>query len=257
MKPDYYIASCSFGKDSLATILLALEHGEPIDEVMFVEVMFDHKRGVSGEVPEHIEWVKAHAIPYLQNHGLKVTVLHSKKDYVGIFNIVRGDKSKERNIGKVNGFLIGGYCQGNSILKMAPIRHHLSVLRKTYNVIQYIGIAADEYSRLKRLAHGEISLLAKYAVKEEEARRMCEKAGLLSPAYAISTRQGCWFCPNARLCTMRRFKKKHPELWAELEKLDNVDNRVSANFKYNKTLTQVNKILDGMDMQLELFPELT
>ena len=27
-----YIASCSFGKDSLATIILAHMHGEPLDE---------------------------------------------------------------------------------------------------------------------------------------------------------------------------------------------------------------------------------
>ena len=56
MKP-MYIASCSFGKDSIATILLALEHNEPLDRVVFAEVMFDHQRGISGEIPEHIEWI--------------------------------------------------------------------------------------------------------------------------------------------------------------------------------------------------------
>ena len=48
-KPKMYIASCSFGKDSIATILLALEHNEPLDRVVFVEVMFDHSRNISGE----------------------------------------------------------------------------------------------------------------------------------------------------------------------------------------------------------------
>ena len=37
-----FIASCSFGKDSLATILLAKEHGEPLDEAVYCEVMFDN-----------------------------------------------------------------------------------------------------------------------------------------------------------------------------------------------------------------------
>ena len=45
-KPKLYIASCSFGKDSIATILLALEHNEPLDRVVFAEVMFDHERGI-------------------------------------------------------------------------------------------------------------------------------------------------------------------------------------------------------------------
>ena len=46
-----YIASCSGGKDSVATILLAAEKNEPLDEVIYSEVMFDQK--ISGEVPEH------------------------------------------------------------------------------------------------------------------------------------------------------------------------------------------------------------
>lgn len=50
-KPTY-IASCSFGKDSIATILLALENNEPLDRVVFAEVMFDHSRNISGESPE-------------------------------------------------------------------------------------------------------------------------------------------------------------------------------------------------------------
>ena len=36
-----YIASCSGGKDSVATILLAAEKNEPLDEVIYSEVMFD------------------------------------------------------------------------------------------------------------------------------------------------------------------------------------------------------------------------
>lgn len=42
-----YIASCSFGKDSMATILLAREHNEPLDEIVYCEVMFDEN--ISGE----------------------------------------------------------------------------------------------------------------------------------------------------------------------------------------------------------------
>ena len=41
MSPKH-VASCSFGKDSIATILLALEHGEPLDEAVYCEVMFDN-----------------------------------------------------------------------------------------------------------------------------------------------------------------------------------------------------------------------
>ena len=92
-----YIASCSFGKDSLATILLALEHKEPLDRVVFAEVMFDHERGISGEIPEHIEWVYSTAIPKLEQMGVKVDVVKSKKDYIHFFrSAVGGGGIKER-----------------------------------------------------------------------------------------------------------------------------------------------------------------
>ena len=42
-KNTLHIASCSFGKDSLATILLALEHGEPLDEAVYCEAS-SHER---------------------------------------------------------------------------------------------------------------------------------------------------------------------------------------------------------------------
>ena len=91
MKPKKYIASCSFGKDSLATILLALENGEPLDGVVFSEVMFDHGKGISGEIPEHIEWIYSTAIPRLESMGVSVDVVRAKKDYKSFFvNAVGG-----------------------------------------------------------------------------------------------------------------------------------------------------------------------
>ena len=87
-----HIASVSFGKDSLATVLLAKEHGEPLDEVVYCEVMFD--RGISGEVPEHRDFIYGTAIPALERMGVNVVVLRSEKTYVGLFTgrVTRGPK---------------------------------------------------------------------------------------------------------------------------------------------------------------------
>lgn len=94
-KPKMYIASCSFGKDSIASILLALEHNEPLDRVVFSEVMFDHERNISGELPEHIEWVYNVAIPKLEQMGVKVDVVRAERDYKYFFaNAVGGGNGK-------------------------------------------------------------------------------------------------------------------------------------------------------------------
>ena len=50
-----FVASCSGGKDSVATLILAAENNEPLDEAIFSEVMFD--KNTSGEVPEHRDFV--------------------------------------------------------------------------------------------------------------------------------------------------------------------------------------------------------
>ncbi len=39
-----YIASCSFGKDSLAMLMTIVEKGLPLDEVIFVEVRYSETK---------------------------------------------------------------------------------------------------------------------------------------------------------------------------------------------------------------------
>ena len=86
-----YIASCSGGKDSVATILLAAEKNEPLDEVIYSEVMFDQE--ISGEVPEHRDFIHQKLKPFVENElGCKFTVLRSDKTYDDVFHhiITRG-----------------------------------------------------------------------------------------------------------------------------------------------------------------------
>ena len=248
MKPPIYIASCSFGKDSIATILLALENGEPLDRVVFAEVMFDHSRGISGEIPEHIEWVYSTAIPKLEAMGVKMDVVRAERDYVYFFANAVG---RGRYQGKIYGFPIAGMCLLNRDCKVRVIQRYL---KQFENVIQYIGIAKDEPNRLGRLdGVKKISLLDKYNYTEAMARQKAEEYGLLSPIYTTGSRNGCWFCPNASIKQFGRFRKAHPDLWAELVKLSHTPNLCSYGFKYGKTVQEVEKLIDWNDRQLKLF----
>lgn len=255
MAEKLHIASCSFGKDSIVTILLALEHNEPLDRVVFAEVMFDHQRGISAEIPEHIEWIYSTAIPKLESMGVKVDVVKSERDYLYFFaNAVRGGARQ----GKIYGFPIGGKCFINRDCKVAPIRRYLAELAGSNRqvrkrIVQYIGIAADEPQRQHRLSASKISLLVKYGYTEEMAREKCREYGLLSPVYEISHRGGCWFCPNCRIPTLSKFRASHPDLWEELRKLSKTPNLCSYGFKYGKTVEEIDKILDFRDRQLTLF----
>lgn len=250
-----HIASCSFGKDSIATILLALENNEPLDRVVFCEVMFDHARNISGEIPEHIEWIYSTAIPKLEAMGVKVDVVKSERDYLYFFaNAVGGGRFE----GKFYGFPIGGRCLINRDCKVAPIKRYLaekagSCRKVRKNIVQYIGIALDEPKRLQRLGGNKISLLAKYGYTEEMARAKCEQYGLLSPIYSFSSRGGCWFCPNQSIGQFCDLRRRHPELWEELRKLSTTPNLCSYGFKWGLTLPEVEVRMNFEDRQMKLF----
>ena len=82
-----YVASCSGGKDSVATLLLAAQHNEPLDEAVFSEVMFD--KDTSGEVPEHRDFIYDRLKPFCEKElGIKFTILHADKTYDDVFHHV-------------------------------------------------------------------------------------------------------------------------------------------------------------------------
>lgn len=210
VKPKMHIASCSFGKDSLCSILLALEHGEPLDRVVFSEVMFDHEKGISGEVPEHIEWVYNTAIPRLESMGVKVDIVRSKLDYISLCNKVLKSGKK---IGQKYGHQNCKPCYANSDLKIAPIRSYLSRMGKGYDVAQYVGIAIDEPIRLARLnGTNKVSLLQKYDYTEQMAMKKCKEYNLLSPLYSMGCRGGVGFVSMPTLNDTYIFARTIPNI---------------------------------------------
>lgn len=241
-----YIASCSFGKDSLATILLCLIHGEPLDEAVYCEVMFD--KDISGEIPEHRDFIYDTAIPFLQREGIKVEVLRSDKTYLDYFY---GISSRGKSKGKVHGFPICGMCSICRDCKLPPIRAYQKALSP--DTVQYIGIAKDEQERLLRLDGRRISLLDKYGVMEDEAKELCRKYGLLSPIYEFSKRNGCFFCPNAKAKELRHLYDHHRDLWERLLELHHVPNKCSEKFNRDYTFAEIDARFQQDDLQISIF----
>lgn len=234
-----YFACCSFGKDSLAQIIVAKEHGEPIDAVIYSEVMFTDK--ISGEFPEHRDFIYNVAIPKLKElYGLETIVLRADQTMWQDFHTVRVRGS---TAGLLRGFPIPGLCNINRDCKIPPIRKFMA--NQTEKVIQYVGIAADEPKRLKRLeGTNKVSLLAKYGVTEQEATDICRRAGLLSPIYSIAGRNGCFFCPNASEKELRHLYFNHPEIWELLRELQDTPNTSRRCFTRNKTVYDYEKIFE-------------
>lgn len=238
-----HIASCSFGKDSLATVLLALEHGEPLDEVLYCEVMFDEH--TSGEVPEHRDFIHERAIPALTAAGVKVTAIQSPKTFVGLFNkrIASGP-----NLGKIWAWPLCGRCYVQRDCKTRPLQAYKKGLGE---IKQYIGIANDEDTRIARLdGKNLVSLLAKYKIDEAEAREICARHGLLSPIYTFAPRNGCFFCPNAKRPELRHLYDHHPELWQRLLTLQSLPDKVTEKFDRDQRFDEIDEEFHFDDAQI-------
>lgn len=243
-----YIASCSFGKDSLATVLVVLQHGEPLDEVLYCELMFS--RAISAEIPEHQEFIYHVAIPAVERMGLRVTVLRPEKTLTDLFYTRRTVRSK--HCGKLAGFPMVGKCELNGV-KVAALNRYWK--QQGSDVVQYVGIAADETKRLARLHSSrdtKISLLEKYHIQEAQAAEICRERGLLSPIYGFTKRNGCFFCPNARDDALRHLRKYHPDLWDKLLTMSSTENLIRNNFRVEESLEHINQRFELEDAQLSL-----
>jgi 3'-phosphoadenosine 5'-phosphosulfate sulfotransferase (PAPS reductase)/FAD synthetase len=245
-----HIASCSFGKDSVATALLAIEHDEPLDELVYCEVMFDEK--ISGEIPEHIDFIYNTAIPYFERHGIKTRVIRSDKHtYVSGFTKVI---EKGKRVGQTRGFPLCNRCYIQRDCKLRPVERYKNTLPK--GTVRYIGIASDEQERLLRLGTEQVSLLDKYGYTEQDAKALCEKHGLLSPIYEFTDRGGCWFCPNAKMRELRHLYDHHPDLWKRMLELQALPNKCTELFNRTMKFSDIdyNFRMDDAQMKFD-FPE--
>ena len=242
-----HIYSWSGGKDSTASIILAHENNEPIDIILFSEVMFDEY--ISGELPEHIDFIKNKAIPIFNTWGYKVEILRHNKTYMDYFDQVR---EKGKHVGMKVGFPMADRCNARNC-KVKPIEKYLKQINEPY--AQCVSIAADEPRRIKILTDTKYSLLVKYGYTEEMARQKCIEYDLLSPYYKYSKRGGCWFCPNQSICQSRYIRNNHNDLWQRLLALENRDNKIGNifNSQSGKSIHEIDEQLKWEESQMSIF----
>lgn len=174
----------------MASVILAHENNEPLDLIIFCEVMFDEN--ISGELPEHIDFIKNQAFPMFHSWGYKTQIIHGSTNYMELFNHRIERTTKEERKGMKAGFPMPMRCCLNRSCKVRPIQKFYKE-RNMDEITQYIGIAIDEPKRLERLKDGngnKISLLAKYGYTEAMALDLCKKYNLLSPIYEFAPRGG-------------------------------------------------------------------
>ena len=203
-----FYASVSFGKDSLAMLLLLLEKKMPLDEVIFYN---------SGMEFQAIYDIRDRMKPILEQRGVRFTEV--EPDVPFLYNML------ERPVdSKKNGFHLGyGWCGG-------PCRWGTSMKTRTLDgvaldaEVHYVGIAADETERLMKLEAPKRSPLANAGMTEADCLAFCYERGFFWEEngvrlYDILDRVSCWCCKNKNRRELKNIYQFLPQYWERLKEL--------------------------------------
>lgn len=218
-KPTLNVVSFSGGKDSTAMLLRMLEEGMRVDVILFCDTglefpaLYDHIRKVETDI------------------GRPITVVRCEEDFEYLFAHKHIDrKPRSRNAARY-GLERDGYSWAGpklrwctELLKNRPREQYLQRLREDYEVLEFIGIAADETHRIHRKCNqkdGARLPLVEWGMTEADCLAYCKERGYdWGGLYEKFHRVSCWCCPLQSLADCRVLYRDFPELWARLKRWD-------------------------------------
>ena len=211
-----YIASCSFGKDSLAMVLLLLEKKYPLDEVIFFDTGMEfqaiyNNRDKLSEI--------------LLRNNIKFSVLNDKHSFE--YNAF------QREVHKKDGTIVYGYdwCGGSrrwaTAAKLSTINRHYKDNYGDEVVVEYVGVAVDESERiekyrLKRTKSVKLYPLIEWGMTERDCLNYCYKHGWNwkeneVDLYEILDRVSCYCCANKNQKEIQNIMIYLPEYWERIK----------------------------------------
>lgn len=201
------VFNLSFGKDSMATLIIAAEQGIPIDRVMYCEIRFNDE--ISGEHPLLAEWIPTAESRLKELFDITVDHAYSGVSFEEQFYKV---KQKGNYVGDRYGFpfVIGAWC--NDRLKLGAISKYQAQFGNK-EITQFVGIAYDEPDRWARMLKKQTalrkyrSLLVEQNLTEQDAFEICKRYDLLSPMYSVDGiyRGGVLVLPKTMLGGLAQF----------------------------------------------------
>lgn len=211
---DYYICSCSCGKDSLAMALRLIEEKYPLNEIVFYDTGMEFSA-------IYRNWQELKL--YAEACGIKCTVLHPKCPFLyKMFYL-------PVNVGKNNehkGYSwCGGRCRWGTTEKLKSLDRYCEQ-KQAYC---YVGIAHDETKRLiKERKPYKIFPLDEWKMTEADCLQYCrdrniswlERSGKDATGYVdlynILDRVSCYCCGNKNLWELRNIWFYLPDYWNKL-----------------------------------------
>lgn len=192
-----HVVSFSGGKDSTAMLLRMVELNMQIDEIIFCDTGMEFP-----QMYDHLDRVGAYI-------GRPITRLNRPNSFE---DMLLHHVKKNGTVGYSFPDFRNRWC--TAYFKRDHIKSYLRQARKEKQVIEYVGIAADEPKRIKDKRYP----LVEWGWTEADCLRYCYERGFdWGGLYNVFRRVSCWCCPLKGLDELRQLRKHYPELWAQLQ----------------------------------------
>lgn len=230
-----YVASVSFGKDSLAMLLLLIEKGYPLDEVVFYN---------TGMEFECIYKIRDKVKKILEDKQIPFSEIFPPYDFEYKM-LEKPIKHRDGSISKGYGWC-GNKCRWGTRDKTLAIKKYLK--KKYFNgYYEYIGIAVDETNRIENNKNEKkLMPLVEWNMTEKDCLEFCYKQGYNweengVELYSVLDRVSCWCCSNKNLKELNAYYKLLPEYWDKLKYLQSKIDKPLYNNK--KTIFEIEEEL--------------
>lgn len=216
-----YIASCSFGKDSLAMVLKLIETNSPLDEVVFYD---------TGAEFQAIYDIRDKMLPLFTELGIKYAELKPEESF--FYKMFEKPVCKRgTNIIHQYGYSwCGGVCRWGTTEKIKALEKYCE------GSVEYVGLAVDELCRLEKERKGnKVFPLANWGMTEADCLLYCRKQGVSwdeegVDLYEILDRVSCWCCANKNKKELYNIYKYLPQYWRQLKELQSKTSRPMKKF---------------------------
>ena len=210
--PSKYSASVSFGKDSLAMLIMIVEKGLPLDLVVFYD---------TGVEFDSIYRIRDKALGMIEVYGVEYIELKPKRPFL--------HSMLEKPVQKRDGTIVNGYSWCGGLCRWGTKEKTSAIDRQCKGHMQYIGIAYDELHRAK-LDKNKLYPLIDWKLTEKDCLQICRKSGFSwtengIDLYDVLDRVSCWCCSNKNLKELENYYRFLPEYWERLKELQSQTSR--------------------------------
>ena len=216
-KPNLHVVSCSGGKDSTAMLLRMHEEGMPVDIILFCDTGLEFPA-----LYRHLDELEKYT-------GREITRIKAEESFEYFFVEHEIKRKRSTAFAEKYGLDRKGYGWAGPRMRWCTERlknqpRERRQLREKYNVIEYVGIAANEGYRLERKNNQRSNCmhpLVDWGMTEADCLQYCYERGFRwGGLYDIFSRVSCWCCPLQSLDELRKLYRNFPELWEKLKYWD-------------------------------------